>query len=130
MFQNIFKVALRTLNRHKGFTIINIAGLTLGITACILIALFVWDEKQFDRFIPEGDQVYRVASIHTDHEEVLKTPRTPPMFAVTLQQQYPEIDKSLRVLDLQGKSLLEAGTTKIYEENGLAVENTFFNLFP
>lgn len=130
MIQNIFKVAYRTLKRHKGFTVINIAGLTLGITACILIALFVWDEKQFDKFIPEGNQVYRVASIHTDHEEVLKTPRTPPMFAVSLQQQYPEVEKSLRVLDLQGKSLFEAGNTKIYEENGLAVDNTFFDVFP
>lgn len=54
MFKNYFKVAFRTITRHKGFSFINILGLTLGLTACLLIGLFVRDEKQFDKF-PQGD---------------------------------------------------------------------------
>ena len=60
MLRNYFKTAYRNLFRHKAFSFINIAGLALGITACLLIGLFVYDELQYDKFLPEGDRVYRV----------------------------------------------------------------------
>ncbi len=60
MIRNFFKIAFRNITRHKGFSFINIAGLTLGLTACLLIGLFVWDENQYDKFLPGGDRVYRV----------------------------------------------------------------------
>ena len=60
MLKNYFKTAFRNITKHKGFSFINIAGLTLGLIACILIGLFVWDEHQYDKFLPEGEQVYRV----------------------------------------------------------------------
>src|SRR2546423_5595530 len=130
MLENFIKTTIRNLTRHKGFSFINITGLTLGLTACLLIGLFVWDEKQYDQFIPEGDRVYRIYDLRTDNEGSSNTPRTPPMFATSLQQQFPEVEKTLRILDLQGKSLFEAGNKKIYEEYGLAVEPSFFELFP
>ena len=45
MIKNYLKTALRNLLRYKGFTVINIASLTIGITACLIIGLFVWDES-------------------------------------------------------------------------------------
>jgi putative ABC transport system permease protein len=130
MFKNFLKVACRNLIRNKGFSAINIAGLTLGLTACLLIGLFVWDEKQYDQFLPDADQVYRVYNERTDNEGVSNTPRTPPMFATTLQRQFPEVEKAMRMMDLQSKNLFEAGDKKIYEEGGLAAEPTFFDIFP
>lgn len=47
-----FKTAIRSLSRRRSFSIINISGLTLGLTAALVIALFVWDEHQYDRSIP------------------------------------------------------------------------------
>ena len=52
MFKNYLKIALRNLLRYKGFTTINIASLTIGIIACLVIGLFVWDEIQYDKNIP------------------------------------------------------------------------------
>ncbi|MBC8083040.1 MAG: ABC transporter permease, partial [Hymenobacter sp.] len=60
MLKNYFLVAYRNLVRHKGFSILNIAGLALGLTACLLIGLFVHDELQFDKFVPQGERVYRL----------------------------------------------------------------------
>ncbi|MGZ8544889.1 MAG: hypothetical protein ACXWV0_06310, partial [Flavisolibacter sp.] len=60
MSGNFFKSGLRNITRHKGFSFINIAGLTLGLTSCLLIGLFVRDEKQYDRFVPGAANVYRV----------------------------------------------------------------------
>src|SRR6476646_11584620 len=90
MFSNFFKTAFRNITRHKGFSFINIAGLTLGLTACILIGLFVWDEHQYDKNIKNGGQVYRVYDEYTNSEGTQMMAVTPPMFATTLEQDFPE----------------------------------------
>jgi putative ABC transport system permease protein len=51
MIKHFFKTTLRNLLHYKGFTIINIASLSIGIIACLVIGLFVWDERQFDKNI-------------------------------------------------------------------------------
>ena len=129
MIKNFFKVAYRNIMRHKGFSFINIAGLTLGLTVCLLIGLFVRDERQFDRFLPEGDQVYRIYDFRHSNAGTDKTAMTPPMFATTLQQ-YPEVEKTLRVMQIQAKTLFEAGSKKLYEEYGVLAEPSFFDIFP
>src|SRR5688500_17164138 len=98
MLKNIITVAFRNLVRHKGFSFINIAGLTLGLTACLLIGLFVWDEKQYDKFLPEGEHIYRVYSEYTNNEGTSLRAVAPPMFATTLQQDFPEVEKTARVM--------------------------------
>jgi putative ABC transport system permease protein len=64
MFKNYLKTALRNLWRYKGFSAINIASLTIGIIGCLVIALFVWDEKQYDKSIAGGENVYRIYDEH------------------------------------------------------------------
>ena len=130
MFRNYFKTAYRNLLRNKGFTFINLVGLSLGLTACLLISLFVWDERQFDKFIPEWDQVYRIYQERTTPEAVEYTPRTPPMFGPTLPQEFAEVDQSVRVMEILSKRLFEANNKQIYEEKGAYVDPNFFEIFP
>src|SRR4051812_21436718 len=130
MLQNFLKIALRNLRRHAGFTFINIAGLTLGLTACLMIGLFVWYEQQFDRFLPGGDQVYRLYTERSRDGEMEKVTWTPPMYATGIRQEFPEVDKTVRIMNLQSKTLFEKGEHKIYEEGGLASEESFLEIFP
>ena len=66
MLNNYLKIALRTLLRFKGFAIINLFGLSLGLTAGILIMMFVADELSYDQFHTKGDRIYRVLTqFHT-----------------------------------------------------------------
>lgn len=131
MLHNFFKVALRNIYRHKGFSFINIAGLTLGLTTAMLIGLFVWDEKQYDQFLPEGEQVYRIYNETTNNEGSRLVAPVPPMFASTLQQDFPQVEKTARVMmQPQYKRLFEAGNIKLYEESGFYVDSTFFDIFP
>ena len=58
MFKNYFTIAWRNLLRNKSYSIINIAGLGIGIAACILIGLFVYNEISFDNNIPNKTNVY------------------------------------------------------------------------
>src|SRR3954447_1946201 len=131
MFRNFFKVAFRNIVRHKGFSFINIAGLTFGLTACILIGLFVWDEHQYDRFLTGGDRVYRIYDQYTNNEGTQELAVSSPMFATTLQQDFPEVEKTARVMMLpENKTLFEAGKNKLYEQSGYFVDSTFFEVFP
>jgi putative ABC transport system permease protein len=69
MFKNYLKVALRNIRKHKGYSLINIVGLAVGIACCILILLWVQDELSFDRFHKKGDNIYRVLQdVHLDRD--------------------------------------------------------------
>jgi len=131
MLQNFLKITFRNITRHKGFSFINIAGLTLGLTACILIGLFVWDEHQYDKFLPGSDQVYRVYSEYKNSEGTQMMAVTPPMFASTLDKDFPEVEKTTRVMMMaEYKTLFEAGKNKLYEQSGYFVDSTFLDVFP
>jgi putative ABC transport system permease protein len=60
MLPNFFRFTFRQMARQKGFTFINILGLTVGLTSCILIGLFITDELSYDRFHANGDRIARV----------------------------------------------------------------------
>src|ERR1700677_4972579 len=72
MIGNYLIVALRNLVRHKLYSFINIAGLTVGLTCAIFILLFVRDQLSYDRWIPGTENLYRL-------EETIKVPGKPPM---------------------------------------------------
>ncbi|HEX8328834.1 MAG TPA: ABC transporter permease [Hymenobacter sp.] len=130
MLKNYFLVAYRNLVRHKGFSFLNIAGLALGLTACLLIGLFVYDELQFDKFVPNGDRIYRVYSERTTTETPEALAPVPPMYATTMKQEFPEVEQTTRILMESSVDLLEVGDKKIYVENGLIADSTFFEIFP
>ncbi|MFY8037486.1 MAG: ABC transporter permease, partial [Cyclobacteriaceae bacterium] len=60
MLKNYFTITLRTIRKRKLFTGINLLGLTAGITACLLIAVYVIDEYSYDRFHSNADRIYQV----------------------------------------------------------------------
>ena len=104
MLRHSLKSAIRNISRHKGFSVINIAGLTLGLTACLLIGLFVRDEKQYDQFVPGSENVYRVyQKTEADANSIIAT--APPAFATALRQNFPEVEKTLKVASINSKEL-------------------------
>ncbi|MFQ5630303.1 MAG: ABC transporter permease, partial [bacterium] len=60
MFKNYVKIALRNLFRHRLFTMINVAGLALGIACCLLIGIFIQNELSYDRYHRDPEHVFRV----------------------------------------------------------------------
>src|ERR1700749_2087987 len=65
MIKNYFKIAFRNFWRHKLFTLINIVGLSIGISASVVIYLIVHYDFTFDKFHKEGDRIYRVTTKYT-----------------------------------------------------------------
>ncbi|MBD2766298.1 ABC transporter permease [Hymenobacter sp. BT664] len=128
MFKNYFLIAYRNVVRHKGFSFLNIAGLALGLTACLLIGLFVYDEQQYDQFVPQGEQIYRVGTQRLQGETTESTPMSPPMFATSLQQELPEVEKAVRIMSLQSKNLFRVGSKSLYEEHGFFADADLFKV--
>ncbi|HVF96874.1 MAG TPA: ABC transporter permease, partial [Flavisolibacter sp.] len=130
MFRNYLKTAVRNLLRYKGFTLINILSLAIGITGCLVIALFVWDEKQFDSSIKGRENIYRIYEEHKNNNAITYGASVPPAYASFLKQQYPEVDHTMRILMSGDKFLMEVGDKRGYEEKGWFVESSFFQIFP
>ena len=130
MIENYLKTAFRNLLRYKGFAAINIASLTIGIIGCLVIALFVWDEWQYDKNIDGGENVYRIYEQRKDLNTTTYYISVPPAFATFLKQQYPEVEATSRILMSGDKFLVEVNENKNYEEKGWFVEATFFQIFP
>ncbi|WP_315815866.1 ABC transporter permease [Paraflavitalea speifideaquila] len=73
MIKNYIKTAFRNLWKHKAFSFINIMGLTVGMTACFLIFLYVRFELTYDAFNSKADRIYRVVTDLKTPSEVIKT---------------------------------------------------------
>ena len=130
MLKNYLKATLRNLLRYKGFATINIASLTIGIIACLTIGLFVWDELQYDKDIPGGENIYRIYNERKDNNNITYAACVPPAYTKFLQSQYPEVDNTARILMARDKFLMEFANTKAYEDKGLFVDGSFLQVFP
>ena len=95
MLKHYFTTAFRNLKKHRSFSIINIAGLALGITCFTLIALYVQYELSFDQFHNEPSRIYRVIQQRTYEDQAFS--RTGAAHAVALVQDYPEFEEVVRV---------------------------------
>src|SRR6187397_754338 len=130
MFKNYLKTAIRNLLRYKGFAIINISSLTIGIVGCLVIGLFVRDEWQYDKNIPGGENVYRIDDQHKNNDVITYGAPVAPAYASFLKRTYPEVDTTTRILMSIDKFLMEVGEKRNYEEKGWFVESSFFQIFP
>lgn len=97
MLKNYFRIAIRILARQRGFTFINVGGLTIGITSSLLLILFVQDELSFDRFHPDAERIYRVGFQGQLQGNPFHSAETGIPLAQALKQETPEIESTLRV---------------------------------
>lgn len=98
MLKSYFLVAWRNVLRHKVFSLINIAGLSIGMTAVMLIYFYVQSERSFDKFSPGSDRIYRVPLSYYNNGTPERGDATShPAVAPALKANYPEIEISARI---------------------------------
>lgn len=96
MVKNFFKVAIRNLWRNKSFSFINIAGLTIGMAAAILILLWVQNELSYDRFYKKADNIALLYSRDANNGRVDLWSNTSALIAPDLKKDYPEVEDAVR----------------------------------
>ena len=105
MFSNYFKIAFRNIKKHKGFSFINIFGLTVGIACVIVIMLWVQYETSFEKYHKKADRIFRVAGEDLEYSPPNKMAVSPPPMSPALAQEFPEIEASVRISRGGGKKL-------------------------
>lgn len=129
MISSYITIALRNLTKNKLFSVINISGMAISLASCFLIALFVWDELQFDQYHPNGDRTYRVYNVRSGDDGVTNyLPIVPNTFGPYLQKDFPEIESTMRLMDTYGEVLFESNGRKIMETGGVYAEPTVFDM--
>jgi putative ABC transport system permease protein len=124
MFINYLKIAFRNLRRHKAFSIINIAGLGIGMTCSIFIMLWVRDELSYDNFHPKGDQIFRLTCNAGDFKAAV----TPSGMAAGLESEMPVIKAAVRISKNTGV-LLEVDNHKFQEKRLMYADSNFLDVF-
>lgn len=122
MLTNYFKIAFRSLLKNKGFSLINILGLAIGITCSLLIFLFVENELSYDKYHKDAENIYRVAKdFVNDDGSRIPDATTPAPLAPAMQKELPEIASTTRIPPNWGRSyLVKYKDKKLTEEKILA----------
>jgi putative ABC transport system permease protein len=130
MFRNYLTTAWRNFRKHKSFSLINVAGLAVGMACFVLIMLYVQFELSFDRFHENVDRIYRVVAhqpgnvfLGTDHFAV-----TQAILGKTLQREFPEVLHAT-TLDDYNNVLFAAGDKSFYENEIILADPEIFEIF-
>ncbi|SJZ91294.1 ABC transporter permease [Sediminibacterium ginsengisoli] len=127
MFTNYFKTAFRSLWKNRLFSGINIIGLTIGISCCLLIGLYIKHELSYDDFQEKGSRTVRVIMEYSFGENVTKGNFTSTKVAPAFKKNFPEVESAIRLYDARN---VVKYNDRLFNENGFVyADSNFFNMF-
>lgn len=134
MLKNYFKVAWRNLLRNKSYSIINIAGLSIGVAACLLIFLTIRFETSFDNFHPNKKNIYRVSSVFNNEGQVGYSMGSSFPVANALRLDYPQLKNVAAIISVPNALVTIIDSTqeenkKFLEDGVFFAEPQFFQIF-
>jgi putative ABC transport system permease protein len=130
MLKNYLKVAWRNIVRKKGFSFINITGLAIGMTVCLLILLFVQYELSYDTYHRDAEDLYRLERQWLSPDGSVRGgfASLAPSFVVFLEKEFPEIENAVRLYPLE-TTLVSVGDIHYEEKRFYFAEEDFFDVF-
>jgi putative ABC transport system permease protein len=135
MIRNYIKTAYRSLKKNKGFTVLNVLGLSVGLATCLLIVFYVVDESSYDRYNTNADRIFRVTEfVRLNGSEASYAPTEAPLLPV-LKSSLPQIEKTAMLLPTSSlylspaKYYIKKGNNNIQEKNVVYAESGLFDVF-
>jgi putative ABC transport system permease protein len=130
MFINYLKSAVRNLKKTKLFSLINVLGLAVSMTACLLILHYVNFEKSYDKFYENSERIYRLRYERTSAEgTAVRFASCCPPAAPAIRGQYPEVEQIARLYWFRAIVSLKDRNVKFHEERLYFAEPEFFDIF-
>ncbi len=128
MIKNLLKTAVRHIRKHFGYSLLNILGLTLGISSALFLIIYVSDELSYDRYHENADRIYRVSSKITETDDqftwnVAQIPMGPQVV-----QDYPEVQSFVRFINMP-RALYKFEDKEYIEEDFQYADSTLFDIF-
>ncbi len=138
MIRNYFKIAARSLAKNRFFSMIHIAGLAIGVAACLLIFQYVSFERSYDKFHDQAENIYRVPIRYSEgFSPFSKTAANHPALGPAMKRDFPEVEDFTRIMDpinMGRKTALsylnETGQRSTFiEEKTFIADSSFFTIF-
>ena len=126
MLLNYLKSALRNMLRSKVISIINIAGLSIGLAVCMLIMLYIMDEVSFDRFHANKDQIFRITAKMSSEKETRLIANTNQIVGPSFAEEIPEVQAFVR---MQSNPFIVRHNGEVTEQEATFVDENFFSVF-
>jgi putative ABC transport system permease protein len=128
MFTNYFKIALRNILKHKGYSLINIIGLSVGMSCFILISFLVWDEFSCDRYNEHADRIYRLTLDAQVGEKLFLTARSSGPLTQSLRHDLPGVEEATRIR-VVGDHSMRFGDHSFTEYRLYLADSALFRIF-
>ncbi|UCE07073.1 MAG: ABC transporter permease, partial [bacterium] len=127
MFKNYLKISIRNLQKHKGYSLINVLGMAVGIACCLVICSYVYNEMTYDSFHQNADNIYQVYRIDQapkgGYELSAVTPHPLP---IVIRNDYPEIEHVIRIIKRESAITIDG---KGFKDMVYFTDANFFEMF-
>jgi len=128
MIKNLLKTSIRHIRKHLGYSLLNVLGLTLGISSALFLIIYVSDELSYDRYHKNADRIYRVSSKITETDDQFTWNVAQIPFGPQVVQDYPEVQSFVRFINMP-RDLYKFEDKEYIEENFYYVDSTLFDIF-
>jgi putative ABC transport system permease protein len=128
MIKNYITITLRNFLRNRNYTIINILGLSIGITCCVIIFLLIRYDLDFDKFHSKADQIYRVVHDSENASGIDYSGVTPYPVADAFRNDFPDVPLVTQI-HKQGEGLIKIGAEKRLVDDIIFADSLFFSVF-
>lgn len=129
MFKNYLKVAFRSLNKNRVYSVINILGLALGLTVTILVFMFIKDETSYEKHWSGYERVYRTGIKADMMGQKMDAPVSPSPMANAFRTEFTDVETATRINTVNQEIMVRHEQTKVYIQKGVYADSTFFKVF-
>ncbi|WP_293939610.1 ABC transporter permease [Sphingobacterium sp. UBA5996] len=128
MLKNYFKTAWRNIIKNKGFSLLNMFGLSIGITCFLLLAAYIYHESSYERFLPHADRLAYISLTYKspNSTEEVNSSATPTGLAPTLQAEFPDVEQATRFYSYSKGGKIESKEAVITEKGLLYADQNVF----
>ena len=128
MIKNLLLIALRNFKKDKWYSLLNILGLTMGITFSLFLIFYIKDELSYDKHHKKADRIYRINSYIQEKDKNTDWTITQLPLGPTLKKDYPEVEEQVRFISRE-RTLFKNGDNNFYETKIYYADSTVFNVF-
>ena len=128
MIKNLLRIAARNFKKDTWYSVLNILGLTIGITFSLFLIFYIRDELSFDRYNKKADRIFRIVSYIQERDKNTDWTLTQAPLAATLKKDYPEVEESARFMSKE-RTLFKNGDNNFYETSVYYADSSVFKIF-
>ena len=128
MIKNLLRIAIRNFKKDKWYSLLNLLGLTIGITFSLFLIFYIRDELSYDRYNEKADRIFRIVSYIQEPDKNTDWCVTQLPLSATLKKDFPEVEESIRFLNKE-RTLFKNGDNNFFETKIFYADSNIFKVF-